>query len=206
MRLRRRRLTQISIHAPREGSDPDTAKVFAFAFTFLSTLPARGATCSMRWLPRLRYWNFYPRSPRGERPWQVNVYEPTGLNFYPRSPRGERPAATLRGRTIYVQFLSTLPARGATNATFCTVRSFSFLSTLPARGATTRFSARAPSPTDFYPRSPRGERLKHPAHREVLSLISIHAPREGSDLLAFKIFEVSDNFYPRSPRGERPDS
>ena len=135
----------------------------------------------MRWLPRLRYWNFYPRSPRGE-----------------------RPAATLRGRTIYVQFLSTLPARGATNATFCTVRSFSFLSTLPARGATTRFSARAPSPTDFYPRSPRGERLKHPAHREVLSLISIHAPREGSDLLAFKIFEVSDNFYPRSPRGERP--
>ena len=35
--------------------------------------------------------------------------------------------------------------------------------------------------THFNPRSPRGERPVIPADRRVVALISIHAPREGSD-------------------------
>ena len=79
----------ISIHAPREGSDiRPTVKSMSCA-TFLSTLPARGATLTM-----------------GSIRW-------TSTNFYPRSPRGERLLEGLCPVCIK-QFLSTLPARGAT--------------------------------------------------------------------------------------------
>ena len=57
----------ISIHAPREGSD-EIGPYSAYAIAvFLSTLPARGAT-----MQTVSQWAttsyFYPRSPRGERP------------------------------------------------------------------------------------------------------------------------------------------
>ena len=101
----------ISIHAPREGSD--------FGVTS----------------PDSRLQNFYPRSPRGERPKDAEQWAGP-CDFYPRSPRGERQKAA-RVFTGIVKFLSTLPARGATNTT----------------GLSNRFV-----------------------------YISIHAPREGSDL------------------------
>ena len=80
---------QISIHAPREGSDLQYAILLREAEQFLSTLPARGATqghifcrCSLSFLSTLPArgatagpcgrafcrGDFYPRSPRGERP------------------------------------------------------------------------------------------------------------------------------------------
>ena len=56
----------ISIHAPREGSDP------------------------VQPLGTEVQHDFYPRSPRGERP--SFRYSPCCIHhFYPRSPRGERP-------------------------------------------------------------------------------------------------------------------
>ena len=56
----------ISIHAPREGSDVQEIKDFS------------------------NPQNFYPRSPRGERPAREEGKDPAGQDFYPRSPRGER--------------------------------------------------------------------------------------------------------------------
>ena len=35
-------------------------------------------------------------------------------------------------------------------------------------------------------------------------MISIHAPREGSDLVVLIIMVIDKYFNPRSPRGERP--
>ena len=78
----------------------------------------------------------------------------------------------------------------------------------------------------FNPRSPRGERLRPPAapappagfqstlpaggatrqadRQQQASLISIHAPRGGSDTI-MGIFRIDClHFNPRSPRGERP--
>ena len=55
----------------------------------------------------------------------------------------------------------------------------------------------------FYPRSPRGER---PLTDDVSSggkIISIHAPRVGSDLFLRLFLRIVIYFYPRSPRGER---
>ena len=61
------RTRDISIHAPRKGSDGT------------SLMLARPL------------WYFYPRSPRGERPDKCPIF-PAVHHFYPRSPRGERPA------------------------------------------------------------------------------------------------------------------
>ena len=125
-------------------------------YRFQSTLPARGATYSIRM--RLYDCNhFNPRSPHGERP-PVPGAKPFLIYFNPRSPHGERQ----EGFSLFnhqVPFQSTLPARGATtclqppsnrlryfnprsphgerqNAVFITSDTTIFQSTLPARGAT----------------------------------------------------------------------
>ena len=56
-----------------------------------------------------------------------------------------------------------------------------FQSTLPARGATERTMALANCQTDFNPRSPHGERPVVTAEENAEAVISIHAPRTGSD-------------------------
>ena len=101
----------ISIHAPREGSDLAERCSSTRAFSFLSTLPARGATQAL---------------------------------FH---------------RLVTLAFLSTLPARGATLACSTSLWAALFLSTLPARGATLSSNV-----------------------ADLLLIISIHAPREGSDV------------------------
>ena len=58
-----------------------------------------------------------------------------------------------------------------------------FLSTLPARGATTCLHRRQRQSYYFYPRSPRGERRRLALMARISRIISIHAPREGSDLM-----------------------
>ena len=63
------------------------------------------------------------------------------------------------------------------------MRNDAFLSTLPARGATMPLPVWATQLLDFYPRSPRGERPEPAQHRAGQPDISIHAPREGSDML-----------------------
>ena len=80
--------------------------------------------------------------------------------FYPRSPRGER--------------LPRLPPHGSQRV---------FLSTLPARGASGGGAMSLPPQIDFYPRSPRGERPPiMQGYNLIQGKISIHAPREGSDV------------------------
>ena len=107
-------------------------------------------------LQHIGLMDFYPRSPRGERLGAHRLSAGLG-DFYPRSPRGERPPS--RATSIAaLSFLSTLPARGATNKVLADFYTFLFLSTLPARGATVRWTAIRRKLTNFYPRSPRGER------------------------------------------------
>ena len=65
-------------------------------------------------------------------------------------------------------------------------------------------STRQSTRRHFNPRSPRGER--RPLARQVLMIfvISIHAPRVGSDRPRLAHPEDGQDFNPRSPRGERP--
>ena len=83
-------------------------------------------------------------------------------DFNPRSPHGERPKGG-EGRGKACKFQSTLPARGAT----CTVGDGGH-------------SADA----HFNPRSPHGERRRSIMPFCPNVVISIHAPRTGSDYVA----------------------
>ena len=56
---------------------------------------------------------------------------------------------------------------------------------------------------NFYPRSPRGERHLTAGQAARETVISIHAPREGSDCTDARDSPTRAYFYPRSPRGER---
>ena len=167
----------ISIHAPREGSD-----------TWSS-------------LPICQLAHFYPRSPRGERP-RVRLYIRADADFYPRSPRGERqPAAHgsrhQRGISIHApregsdRFLPGAPPppghfyprspRGERHtAPSAALMSTGFLSTLPARGAT-NLPGLAPVPQLISIHAPREGSDPSQRLSAAPTLISIHAPREGSD-------------------------
>ena len=103
----------ISIHAPRVGSDQETTIAITRDKSFLSTLPAWGATAAVTSC-YITHTYFYPRSPRGERhDRRVNLFR--FEHFYPRSPRGERLFHAVQ-IVIVIVFLSTLPAWGATVA------------------------------------------------------------------------------------------
>ena len=213
----------ISIHAPREGSD--------------FTLPL-----AMSWIQ-----DFNPRSPRGERP-QTLITVSLVSHFNPRSPRGERLSARYIVRRL-TPFQSTLPARGATRPfslrcprcrhfnprsprgerrgstrSVCARRNFNprsprgerqgayvnrmmserFQSTLPARGATDTFLYARPRILISIHAPREGSDGRSLGRQGLVQRISIHAPREGSDWgVRVQHFRWVD-FNPRSPRGERP--
>ena len=83
----------ISIRAPREGSDVYVAREKTTNPLFLSALPARGATV-FSFALHVYGKDFYPRSPRGER-LTLAFGAKCKADFYPRSPRGERPSNSI---------------------------------------------------------------------------------------------------------------
>ena len=168
----------ISIHAPRMGSDLLVVSSIS-SQQFQSTLPGWGATGAMG------------VERRHER---ISIHAP-------------RMGSDSAGRWVditTIPFQSTLPGWGATHeATMYPLDSTAFQSTLPGWGATWCPRIRPTRSSNFNPRSPDGERrLTHrmqAAHFEFQStlpgwgatirfqrgvpqiVISIHAPRMGSD-------------------------
>ena len=190
---------------------------------FQSTLPARGATranavrspCSP---------HFNPRSPHGERRVVrrecavlrgISIHAPrtgsdtlsrftisTFLDFNPRSPHGERrhfrdqerqvqrisihaprtgsDRVLTLGEVLEIDFNPRSP-HGERQANIVrNIPTKEFQSTLPARGATTWIDGQIEK-----------------------AIISIHAPRTGSDLVMIPAFQPLIDFNPRSPHGER---
>ncbi len=215
----------ISIHALLAESDPK-GSVHDFKLEeFLSTLSLRRATVSKRATPA-RHHYFYPRSPCGERLIEFReLLHPS--YFYPRSPCGERrdPGANSRkGQQISIhallaesdlgnaavelptwKFLSTLSLRRATiNRDIAHRKRQKFLSTLSLRRATNPVFAVTSEVSDFYPRSPCGERRAESRQKARRNSISIHALLAESDgNTSFIQIKDTPNFYPRSPCGER---
>ena len=147
----------------------------------------------------MRVSNFNPRSPCGERRQVFALSVRLFDHFNPRSPCGERRVCHFAAFGFVHQFQSTLPVRGATS-----------------------FAARSPhSFQNFNPRSPCGERHKGgltptikavfqstlPVRGATLSLtliafnllISIHAPRAGSDRNRPHVNASSDPFQSTLP-------
>ena len=171
------RRLNISIHAPREGSDRS------------------------RRYRRTPAPYFYPRSPRGER-LRISIIPARINGFLSTLPaRG----ATLRLAPWEFLLLISIhaPREGSDDLLpWLFDPAYTFLSTLPARGATLVFisTERRQHISIHAPRegSDSGGRHYHPQRT-----ISIHAPREGSDPGCQVSPLILADFYPRSPRGER---
>ena len=147
--------SNISIHAPRTGSDALYFPRIAFA----------------------RYFN--PRSPHGERP-SGQPEPPAASNFNPRSPHGERRSARTSPDVTF-PFQPTLPARGATRMLDNQIAR-TFISThAPRTGSDDGRRRTSAAAKDFNPRSPHGERRHTRTQTASPKTISTHAPRTGSD-------------------------
>ena len=193
----------ISIHAPRMGSDRISPKPPNTQDGFQSTLPGWGATC-LRSPVAVCFTYFNPRSPDGERPHPRSAVIRANY-FNPRSPDGERRrAAAVHGELELISIHA--PRMGSDFSSSKAINGTpKFQSTLPGWGATPAQRAICSMVTNFNPRSPDGERrgydaVHHPAQRNFNPrspdgerpvtflrylhqyIISIHAPRMGSDL------------------------
>ena len=127
----------------------------------------------------VRAVHFYPRSPCGERP-HIAACGLCDLNFYPRSPCGER-LGVVSQDCVDALFLSTLSLRRATSARPETRRRDAIsIHALLAESDEPPRVIREPA-TNFYPRSPCGERRPMDVPQYQILEISIHALLAESD-------------------------
>ena len=169
--------------------------------------------------------DFNPRSPCGERQGMVVLMRAfTGISIH--APRAGSDENALKNWSTLSSFQSTLPVRGATSKedkqkmeTTISIHApragsdltgmsdpekwIRFQSTLPVRGATSFSRAAFAGSCYFNPRSPCGDRRGAGRRIRGNRLISIHAPRAGSDDEPRAGRGVPRDFNPRSPCGER---
>ena len=168
----------ISIHAPRVGSDLSLSRDSSSSVLFQSTLPVWGATRFPNHVLRFaRYFN--PRSPCGERLY-TSQRPSIILKISIHAPRVGSDTVSGDMETATWDFNPRSPCgerRAQLQAAYDSGR---FQSTLPVWGATLSISS-----GEFY------------------DMISIHAPRVGSDDTKNKRPKGRKDFNPRSPCGER---
>ena len=190
---------EISIHAPRVGSDCRGTVSLCIRSGFQSTLPVWGATSHMgffkdliRFQSTLPVWGATSTIIAVVRKYRISIHAPrvgsdvpegsrfcAGCNFNPRSPCGER-QCLLPHLSGTARFQSTLPVWGATAMALTGSPGIRFQSTLPVWGATSRFTPFASGMLI----SIHAPRVGSDAARRYLfgyHRISIHAPRVGSD-------------------------
>ncbi len=196
-----RKLQDISIHAPRTGSDMSPSARGCQTNVFQSTLPARGATrrstpTSSRWK---RFQSTLPArgatmSRRQCRPLKVfqstlparGATAPAGCSggsgwyFNPRSPHGERPTSSW-AMAAHKRFQSTLPARGATGQAAAYFRD-------------DRISIHAP-------RTGSDEKCLRTGTTTLLFQSTL--PARGATTPKNILRRITPYFNPRSPHGER---
>ena len=196
--LRKKQQGDISIHAPRTGSDCRELRVaphrrhfnprsphgerrnirqpFLLPFLFQSTLPARGATQgAVQKEPRT---DFNPRSPHGERRLQCGAFSTTE-NFNPRSPHGERPIL------------------------FCCPRPGGYFNPRSPHGERLENDSGALGVADFNPRSPHGERRAFRPAWQPRARFQSTLPARGATVPVCNAQPPLTDFNPRSPHGER---
>ena len=124
--------------------------------------------------------NFYPRPPRGERP-KTSSYTYKDKSISIHALREESDWFSSYTKPLRSSFLSTPSARRATARCNLFLTLIEFLSTPSARRATCIRLPYHHRSLYFYPRPPRGERLKPKIKASETLIISIHALREESD-------------------------
>ena len=126
--------------------------------------------------------NFYPRPPRGGRLLLAPGYLSTSSNFYPRPPRGGRPDTDGAQIGFICISIHALREEGDVHTVDPISHFRRFLSTPSARRATFFGSNLFCFCFNFYPRPPRGGRLRRILTVNCPFQISIHALREEGDI------------------------
>ena len=154
-----RTLPDISIHALREEGDRLIVLVFRAVTLFLSTPSARRATVSV--LNAITDLDVFLSTPSARRATR-NARSTTGTrrNFYPRPPRGGRPGGHLSPRARRPISIHALREEGDQSPTLLPRGFGLFLSTPSARRATVLSLNAFLYTSYFYPRPPRGGRLR----------------------------------------------
>ena len=124
-------------------------------------------------------------------------------NFYPRSPCGERLNIRQIQKIENGISIHALLAESDKMHALILANTMLFLSTLSLRRATGNKCCKGSNDSDFYPRSPCGERRASNQTARPKQRISIHALLAESDNPPSITPTASRNFYPRSPCGER---
>ena len=207
---------------PPRGGRPSAAATVSITMPFLSTPSARRATPQwslnrlfifisihalreegdgLRLQGQTRPADFYPRPPRGGRPFNKRMRDEVGK--FLSTPSARRATAKGTKAQLVGLFLSTPSARRATYYSLFSYndKNISIHALREEGDKKTRQRSRAKS--NFYPRPPRGGR--HPRLLPVLPcpVISIHALREEGDTSTLWSSSCSRYFYPRPPRGGR---
>ena len=182
------------------GSDDIKAALDALTKEFLSTLPAWGATDRTHtldgvaiFLSTLPAWGatwWSASAPPGK---PISIHAPrVGSDAGNEGERGTRKDISIHAPRVGSdgdevseilaerQFLSTLPAWGATKTALGREQIILISIHAPRVGSDAPPGKPAPAKPNFYPRSPRGERQRDPTRKMRIGY-----------------------FYPRSPRGER---
>ena len=149
----------ISIHAPRTGSDADGNFVYCIVCEFQSTLPARGATSLWKsWLRSTRFQSTLPaRGATRTRPQQSQA---GGISIHAPRTGSDRTSMTRSTR-------------------------WSISIHAPRTGSDCKPVSAESCDLYFNPRSPHGERPIYQQRKNHRLPISIHAPRTGSDYLQY---------------------
>ena len=145
--------------------------------------------------------DFYPRPPRGGRPYQ-KIMGVKIMNFYPRPPRGgRRLMPTKRAGRIY--FYPRPPRGGRHKTGELALWDDEFLSTPSARRATLcRVYRGIRRDISIHALREEGD-LGGVEEPSSSATISIHALREEGDGRTSTSGTACCNFYPRPPRGGR---
>ena len=148
---------------------------------FLSTLSLRRATATSAFVACAAF-NFYPRSPCGERPPAPQITMgpiPISIHALLAESDQNRPEK----RLFHSISIHALLAESDAHALSVTGSESQFLSTLSLRRATVPRRGTGACHRDFYPRSPCGERRCDGQPQSGWTDISIHALLAESDVL-----------------------
>ena len=167
---------------------------------FLSTPSARRATaagCSASSTTT----DFYPRPPRGGRP----RYIPTlSVDSVFLSTPSARRATRSGARPQQLRHISIHALREEGDGRRCPWPSLErHFYPRPPRGGRLRSRPLRSSGFDFYPRPPRGGRRTTSATTSCVAYFYPRPPRGGRLFKDQELTQVIDDFYPRPPRGGR---
>ena len=214
----------ISIHALLAESDLTLIQKLAHLCLFLSTLSLRRATGELQSMPRVYRISIHALLAESDGINRVKRLLPTWISIH--ALLAESDDNYIYNVSIGNISIHALLAESDLLAVFSPILRMLFLSTLSLRRATSMRTSLFCGCSDFYPRSPCGERLdltfhktrcinfyprspcgeRHEALEHPIASPRHFYPRSpcGERLPYQRQIDQKSNFYPRSPCGERP--